>query len=125
MTVTLNIGVMSLESYKKRVLEIARGNYKVSPTEPKIWLTSLDSLAKLLSPKNKLLLELIRDHHPQSIQEIASMTGRNKGNISRTLKRMRNCRMIDLKRKEKGKLVAEVKFDRIHIEYGLESPAVA
>jgi predicted transcriptional regulator len=125
MAVTLSIGIMSKEAYQKRTLSIARGTYKTAATEPKVWLISLDSLAKLLSPKNKTLLEFIRDRRPQSIQELAEMTGRNKGNISRTLRRMRNYGMVDLRKKEKGTVVPEVKFDRIQIEYGLESPEAA
>jgi len=125
MSVTLSIGIMSKEAYQKRTLSIARGTYKRTATEPKVWLISLDSLAKLLSPKNKTLLEFIRDRRPQSIQELAEMTGRNKGNISRTLRRMRNYGMVDLQKKERGALVPEVKFDRIQIEYGLESPEAA
>jgi predicted transcriptional regulator len=125
MSVTLSIGIMSKEVYQKRTLSIARGTHKTATTEPKVWLTSLDSLAKLLFPKNKTLLEFIRDRRPQSIQELAEMTGRNKGNISRTLRRMRNYGMVDLRRQEKGTVIPEVKFDRIQIEYGLESPEAA
>ena len=123
--ITLKIGIISQKAYQRRTMDIARGKYKKNPKEPKLWLTSLDSIAKLLSPKNKLLLEFIKENHPQSIQEIAEMTGRNKGNISKTLKLMSNYGIIELNKKDKGAIVPEVKFDKIQIEYGLESNAAA
>lgn len=123
--ITLKIGIISKEAYQKRTIEIAKGTYKKSSKEPKLWLTSLDSIAKILSPKNKILLEFIKESHPQSIQEIADITGRNKGNISKTLKLMNNYGIIELKKKEKGALVPHVKFDKIQIEYGLERHVAA
>lgn len=123
--VTLKIGIISPEAYQKRTIDIARGMYTKSSKEPKLWLTSLDSIAKLLSPKNKLLLEFIKESHPQSIQEIADTTGRNKGNISKTLKLMSNYGIIELNKKERGAIVPEVKFDKIQIEYGLEGNVAA
>ncbi len=115
--ITLKIGIISKEEYQQRTLDIAKGLYKKDSKEPKVWLTSLDSLAKLLSPKNKALLDLIRESHPQSIQEISDLTGRDKGNISKTLKLMSHYGIISLKKKEKGAVVPEVKFNRIQIEY--------
>jgi predicted transcriptional regulator len=49
----------------------ARGEYKPAPDEPKVWFTSMESLAQVLSSKNALLLELIRCAQPASIKELA------------------------------------------------------
>ena len=84
--IVLKVGFMNFEDYRERTMNIVRGLYKVVPGEPKIWFTSLDSLAKILSEKNRMLLDLMRIKKPQSLQELSVLTGRDKGNLSKTLK---------------------------------------
>ncbi|MDP2380289.1 MAG: hypothetical protein Q8M35_07370, partial [Pseudohongiella sp.] len=55
----LNIGIMSQEKIHERMLAIAKGKYKPKPGEPKIWFTSMKSLAKVLSDENRALLKTI------------------------------------------------------------------
>lgn len=45
----IRIGIMTQKEIRERTLAIARGEYKPSPNEPKVWLTSIRSLAKILS----------------------------------------------------------------------------
>lgn len=122
--VTLKIGLMSQEEYQQRTLEIAKGERK-SQDEPKLWVTSLESLAKVLSPKNKELLDIIQTKQPQSLQEVATLTKRDKGNVSRTLKLLNHYGIITLKKNKKGALVPGIKFDRIQIDYPLKPGMVA
>ena len=72
---TLKIGIATYEQFKARTIAIARGEYKSQPDEPKIWFTSLESFAKLLSAKNRALLEMIAQTQPGSLQELAEKTG--------------------------------------------------
>jgi predicted transcriptional regulator len=44
------------------------------------------SLSQVLSDENRALLEVIRTTRPESISELADLTGRQQGNLSRTLK---------------------------------------
>ena len=62
---TLHIGIAPASYVKKRMIEIARGG-KPRPNEPRVWVSSLDSLARVLTEKNMLLLEMIRirSHSP-------------------------------------------------------------
>ena len=85
---TLKIGIATLEQYRERTIAIAKGQYKPRRGEPKIWFTSLESFAKLLSARNRALLKLIAQTQPGSLQELADKTGRAKSNLSRTLKTM-------------------------------------
>ncbi len=64
---TLNIGIMSLEQYKRRTINIAKGIYKVKKDEPKIWFTSIKSMAQILSDNNKALLRVILGNKQQSL----------------------------------------------------------
>ena len=85
---TLNVGIASLDEMKKRTMAIARGRLKPGKHDPKVWFTSPESFAKVLSNKNRALLNLIAETHPQSLQELAGNTGRQLSNLSRTLKTM-------------------------------------
>jgi predicted transcriptional regulator len=87
---TLKIGIASYEQYKARTLAIARGEYTPPANGPKIWFTSLESFAKLLSERNRALLALIAQTHPASLNELAEKTGRARSNLSRTLRTMEN-----------------------------------
>ena len=60
----IHIGIMSQEKIRERMLNIARGVYKPEPSEPKIWFTSMRSLAEVLSDENRALLHIIKDTKP-------------------------------------------------------------
>lgn len=90
------IGIMSQEEIRKRVLAIARGEYKPKANEPKIWFTSMKSLAEVLSDENRALLKVITKTKPTSITALAAITGRKPSNLSRTLKTMSNYGIVDL-----------------------------
>ena len=77
---------MSQQEIRERTLAIAQGKYKPKPDEPKIWFTSIRSLAEVLSDENQALLQVITDKKPNSIRELADITGRQPSNLSRTLK---------------------------------------
>ena len=83
---TLKIGILSRQDYQQRVLAIARGSYKPASGEPRVWFESMHSLGQVLSDDNRHLLQLIAQHHPSSVAELAQLSGRAPGNLSRTLK---------------------------------------
>jgi predicted transcriptional regulator len=95
---TIVVGIMPQEKIRERVLAIARGDYKPKATEPKIWFTSMRSLAEVLSDDNRALLRVIQEVKPQSISSLADITGRKPGNLSRTLKTMSNYGFVEMKR---------------------------
>ncbi|HTQ98575.1 MAG TPA: hypothetical protein VMH83_01235 [Candidatus Acidoferrum sp.] len=79
-------------------MAIACGYYKPKPNEPKIWFTSMKSLAEVLSDDNRALLRIIMETQPASISALAAATGRQPGNLSRTLKTMSNYGIVEMKR---------------------------
>jgi predicted transcriptional regulator len=97
---TLRVGIASLEQYKQRTLAIARGQLKPPPGEPKVWFSSIESFAKVLSEHNRELLRVIAETKPQSLNQLAAVTGRAKSNLSRTLKTMEHYGLVQF---EKGK----------------------
>jgi predicted transcriptional regulator len=97
----IKIGIMPQEQIRARVLAIARGQIKPRPGDPKVWFTSMKSLAEVLSDDNRALLKVIRDTNPESISSLAAATGRKPGNLSRTLKTMSHYGIVEMRREKK------------------------
>jgi predicted transcriptional regulator len=95
------VGILPQDRIRERMLAISRGEYKPKAAEPKIWFTSMRSLAEVLSDDNRALLKVIQDVKPQSISTLAEMTGRTPGNLSRTLKTMSNYGFVEMKRENR------------------------
>ncbi len=113
---TLKIGIASLEEMKARTMAIARGELKPKAGEPKVWFTSTESFAKVLSNRNRALLATIAATHPASLQELADATGRKPSNLSRTLKTMERYGFVNLQRGERGRIRPEVPYQSISLE---------
>ena len=86
---------MPREHFQKRLIEIASGQYKPKKNEPKIWFSSIKSLGEVLSENNLRLLRIIDEKEPSSIKELATITHRQPGNLSRTLKTMERYGIIE------------------------------
>lgn len=112
---TLKIGIASYEQMKERTLAIARGERKIANEEPKIWFNSIESLAKVLSERNRELLALIVREEPDSLTRLAELTGRKKSNLSRTLKTMSGYGLIKLVKGDRGTIVPQVPYDQLNI----------
>lgn len=92
---------MSQNEIRERTLAIAQGKYKPKPDEPKIWFTSIRSLAEVLSDENQALLQTILEKKPDSISELAKITGRQLSNLSRTLKTLSAYGFVKLEKHNK------------------------
>lgn len=95
------VGLLPQDQIRERVLAIAKGEYKPKSREPKIWFTSMKSLAKVLSDDNRALLKIIREAQPESITGLAALTGRKPGNLSRTLKTMSGYGLVEMRRENR------------------------
>jgi predicted transcriptional regulator len=99
----------TFEEFKDYTVAVARGERRVDPREPKIWcepveagadravrFASLEAGAKLLSAKNRTLLRAIAERKPQSVSELAALTGRAEQNVLRTLNKLAAAGVIRL-----------------------------
>jgi predicted transcriptional regulator len=118
---TLKVGIASLDDMKKRTMAIARGRLKPAKGDPKVWFTSPESFAKVLSNKNRALLNLIAATHPDSLQVLAERTGRKTSNLSRTLKTMERYGFVRLHKGLRGKIRPEVPYRTISLTLALEA----
>ena len=125
---TLKIGIASYDRMKARTIAIARGELKPARDEPLVWFTSVESFAKVLSSRNRELLATIARERPDSLTELAGLAGRNKSNLSRTLKTMARYGLVELQQGERGTLVPRVSYDQVRLDLSLTSgprPAAA
>lgn len=113
---TLRVGIASYEDMKARTMAIARGEHKPGKDEPKIWFTSVESFAKVLSDQNRALLELIAEVQPDSLSELADLSGRAKSNLSRTLKTMERYGLVQLQKGKGGKIIPRVPYSDIVLD---------
>ena len=92
----MKVGIMPYEHFKKYTIAIAAGEYKIKENEPRVWFESIETMSQVLSTKNVELLKLIERKRPQSISELADLSGRKKSNLSRTLKTFAKYGIIDI-----------------------------
>ena len=82
----------------------AENNQVPSELSPTVWFASMGSLAAVLSEDNRALLRVIRNEQPNSLAELAELTGRKVPNLSRTLKTMASYGLVELRRGARGVL---------------------
>ncbi|EBW8396598.1 MarR family transcriptional regulator [Salmonella enterica] len=92
------IGVMPEEQIRKRMLAIAKGEHTPAAGEPKIWFTSVNAVAQVLSNENIALLRQMDEQRPETLTELAEMAGRQKSNLSVTLKTLAKYGFIRLEK---------------------------
>ncbi len=93
----LRIGIMPQNKIREMTIAIAKGEYKPKRNAPKVWFPSMKAMSEVLSDHNRELLRVIRRQHPDSIKELADMTGRKPNNVSRTLQTMKRYGLVELK----------------------------
>lgn len=118
---TLKVGIASRETYKKRTMAIARGEYVPAKGEPKVWFESLQSLSQVLSDQNRDLLKLIIETHPKSLNELAERSGRATSNLSRTLRNMERYGLVALEEGPNRQLVPKVNYSGVALELSFQS----
>ncbi len=116
---TLKVGIASYREMKARTIAVARGDRRVAPDEPKVWFTSTESFAKILSAGNRELLQTIVERAPGSLDQLARITGKAKSNLSRTLKTMEAYGLVHLERGERGRITPRVMHDRVELDLPL------
>ncbi|MEO8715211.1 MAG: helix-turn-helix domain-containing protein [Acetobacteraceae bacterium] len=116
---TLKAGIANYEEMKARTMAVARGERRAAANEPKVWFTSTESFAKVMSAGNRELLRLIAEKAPGSLDELARISGRAKSNLSRTLKTMAGYGLVRLERGERGRITPKVEHDRVELDLPL------
>ena len=122
---SLKVGIASYADMKARTMAIARGELKPRPGEPAVWFTSIESFAKVLSERNRALLNLIVEEEPESLTELARLSGRAKSNLSRTLHTLGRYGIVHFERGRKGRILPRVPYSRVVVETPIATGAGA
>ena len=123
--------------FKDYTLAVARGERRVEPGEPKVWVepikggrrkqegvqfASLEAGAKLLSAKNRALLRTIVERQPRSVTELAAMIGRAEQNVLRTLNKLEAAGVVRLEKGEGRARRPVLTARKVHFEIDLLGP---
>jgi predicted transcriptional regulator len=102
---------------RKEMRAVASGKRFPPKDAAGISFDSVETLLRLLTPKNRELLAVIRDRSPQSIAELAQMTGRKAPNVTRTLGKLEAVGFIRMRMVKRRKVpTTSVRALRISID---------
>jgi len=100
--------IQGLKSLEKEMRAVARGE-KPAPDDAAVpSFNSVEALMRLLTPDNRKLLAVIRDREPQSIAELAEITGRAAPNLTRTLAKLEAAGLVRMKIVKRRKVPTSV-----------------
>jgi predicted transcriptional regulator len=80
--------IQSHQSLRDEMKAVASGERPAPEDAALPSFNSVEALMRLLTPENRRLLAVIRDRRPQSIAELAAITGRAAPNLTRTLAKL-------------------------------------
>ena len=93
------IGIIPEKALRQHLIYIARGKRKPQPDEPKVWFSSINAAGQALSNENISLLRLMDEEKPQTMTELAELSGRKLSNLSVTLKMLSSYGFVSLEKK--------------------------
>lgn len=89
--------IQSLRSLRNEMIAVARGERKAPADAAKPSFNSVNTVVRLLTAQNRVLLAVIRDRKPKSVAELVEMTGRAQPNLTRTLAKLEAAGFITMK----------------------------
>ena len=86
--------------------------------EKGVYFENIEGFRKALTPKRLELLHLIKERHPESLQELARFAKRDMKSIVTDINILEELDLIDMKRKKEGRResVPTVEYDRINLD---------
>lgn len=96
--------IVSHTELRDEMMAVARGERPAPAHAGTQTFESVDALMRLLTPENRRLLALIRDRKPQSIAELAAMSGRAAPNLARTLAKLETAGLVQMQLTERRKI---------------------
>lgn len=107
--------IQSLQDLEAEMRAAARGERPAPADAAMPSFNSVDALLRLLTPENRALLAVIRDRKPQSIAELAEITGRAAPNLTRTLAKLEAVGLVRMRTVERRK-VPTATVHRLRVE---------
>ncbi len=98
-------------------MEAIEKGEKVTKTSA-YYFSSFEAFRKAMTPQRFALLKVIREKHPSSIQELATITGRDIKNISEDLKTLSNMDLVSMEQHGRSKAPV-LKCGGIRLEFAV------
>ncbi len=78
----------------------------------------MKSLAQVLNENNVRLLKIIEEKQPETLKQLAELSGRQESNLSRTLKTLESYGIVELVKQKQGRAIKPVaKATEFNIHY--------
>lgn len=100
--------IKTMRDLEAEMRAVARGDKPAPADAAKPTFESVDALIRLLTPENRKLLAVIRDRKPQSIAELAKITGRAASNLTRTLAKFEAVGFVRMQGEDKRKIPVSI-----------------
>ena len=107
--------IQSMNDLEDELRAVARGEKPAPADAARPSFESVEALIRLLTPENRRLLAIIRDRKPQSINELAEITGRAASNLTRTLAKLEAVGFVQMRTVERRKVPTPA-VHRLHVE---------
>jgi predicted transcriptional regulator len=88
---------------------------KVHPKGQRLFFTSPEALRRFLTPKRVALIRLIRQQHPASINELATLAKRDFKRVYEDVKELAGTGLVEL-RQESGRKMTPRVAEELHLE---------
>lgn len=111
----LKVAIAPRQDIVRYTRDIVAGRRRRTADDPDVWFTSVESFAKVLSDRNRALLATIAAKRPDSIDALATLSGRAKSNLSRTLRTMERYGLVRLEKGAGRKRKPVVTFGRVEL----------
>ncbi|HYD70774.1 helix-turn-helix domain-containing protein [Azospirillum sp.] len=109
------VKIIGLDRLEADMRAVARGERAAPDYAGTTTCNSVEALTRLLTPENRRLLATIRDGRPQSVADLARLTGRAPSNVTRTLDKLAAAGLVTLRTEDRRRVPA-LAVRRIRIE---------
>ena len=108
--------IQSMQSLKKEMLSVARGESKAPADAAQISFESVEAVIRLLTPENRFLLATIDQKKPLSVAALAQLVKRAEPNVSRTLGKLEALGFVRLRQGAGKSKIPEVAIHRLTVD---------
>ena len=112
----MKMKIQSMQSLKKEMLAVARGERKAPADAAQISFESVEGVFRLLTPENRFLLATIDQKKPVSVADLARLVKRAEPNVSRTLGKLEAFGFVRLRQGAGKSKIPEVTIHRLTVD---------
>jgi predicted transcriptional regulator len=113
---TMKMKIQSMQSLKKEMLAVVRGEGKAPADAAQATFESVEAVIRLLTPENRFLLATIDQKKPVSVADLARLVNRAEPNVSRTLSKLEAFGFVRLRQGAGKSKIPEVAIHRLTVD---------